>query len=87
MGLYAIDCPRCKKPHMWFSGNQDQHCDECRTRILPVGSKAIVIGENTTVRTIAEYNDDLCGDGCCSGYRLEGDENLWYWRGKLCPIE
>lgn len=30
MGLYAIDCPECKKPFMWFSGNSDQRCSECR---------------------------------------------------------
>ena len=30
MGLYAIDCPQCKKPYMWFSGNMDQRCDNCR---------------------------------------------------------
>jgi hypothetical protein len=30
MGLYAIDCPVCKKPFMWFSGNTDQRCPECK---------------------------------------------------------
>lgn len=30
MGLYPIDCPECKKPHMWFSSNHDQRCSECR---------------------------------------------------------
>lgn len=30
MGLYAIDCPSCKKPHMWFSGSMDQRCAECK---------------------------------------------------------
>lgn len=29
MGLYAIDCPQCDKPHMWFSGNKDQRCASC----------------------------------------------------------
>lgn len=29
MGLYPIDCPKCKKPHIWFSGNSDQRCSEC----------------------------------------------------------
>jgi len=30
MGLYAIDCPECKKPFTWFSGNQpNQLCEEC----------------------------------------------------------
>lgn len=30
MGLYAIDCPACQKPHIWFSGNMDQRCEACR---------------------------------------------------------
>jgi hypothetical protein len=30
MGLYAIDCPSCGKPFMWFSGNlPEQRCDAC----------------------------------------------------------
>lgn len=35
MGLYPIDCSQCGKPFMWFSGNLDQHCSECRQ--LPIG--------------------------------------------------
>ena len=31
MGLYAIDCPQCGKPHQWFSGNSDQRCSECQS--------------------------------------------------------
>ncbi len=89
MGLYAIDCVRCKKPFMWFSGNtHNQACHECNNRLLVNGSKVIVIGDTTnTVRTVVEYNEDLCGDGCCSGYRLEGDESVFYWRGQLCPMD
>lgn len=30
MGLYTIDCPQCKNPHMWFSGNLDQRCPACK---------------------------------------------------------
>lgn len=30
MGLYPIDCPQCKTPHVWFSGNQDQRCEACK---------------------------------------------------------
>lgn len=30
MGLYAIDCPTCDKPFMWFSGNMDQRCGDCQ---------------------------------------------------------
>jgi hypothetical protein len=29
MGTYPVDCPKCKKQHMWFSGNQDQRCNSC----------------------------------------------------------
>lgn len=32
MGLYAIDCPVCKKGHLWFSGNLDQRCQECQNK-------------------------------------------------------
>lgn len=35
MGLYSINCPECKEPFMWFSGNQlDQHCGKCRKTTL-----------------------------------------------------
>ena len=30
MGLYPIDCPQCKQPHIWFSGTMDQRCGNCR---------------------------------------------------------
>lgn len=35
MGLYPIDCPECGKAHMWFSGNLDQRCHECKTTYTP----------------------------------------------------
>jgi hypothetical protein len=30
MGLYSINCPACKQPHVWFSGSMDQRCDSCK---------------------------------------------------------
>lgn len=30
MGIYEIGCPVCKKPYLWFSGNADQRCGECK---------------------------------------------------------
>lgn len=30
MGIYPVDCPSCKKPHQWFSGNLDQRCAACQ---------------------------------------------------------
>ena len=31
MGLYPIDCPVCKKAHMWFSGNiGETRCSDCQ---------------------------------------------------------
>jgi len=87
MGLHQINCQRCQKPFMWFSGNpNEQFCDECRTRPLAIGSK-VVIGENTTVRTIIDYQEDLCGEGCCHGYALDGDEFTFYWRDDLCLLD
>ena len=30
MGTYVINCPECKKPHLWWSGNMpDQRCSKC----------------------------------------------------------
>jgi len=29
MGLYPIDCPKCRKPHLWWSGNLDTRCPDC----------------------------------------------------------
>ena len=43
MGLYAIDCPQCGLPHMWFSGNLDQRCAICRdapAKLTPEERKA-----------------------------------------------
>lgn len=30
MGLYAVACPQCGNNHLWFSGNMDQRCTECK---------------------------------------------------------
>lgn len=30
MGLYPVNCPSCNVVHMWFSGNLDQRCEECK---------------------------------------------------------
>lgn len=43
MGLYAIDCPQCLKPFMWFSGNRDQRCDDCRH--AEAAQKVIIIAQ------------------------------------------
>lgn len=29
MGLLTIECPKCGKPHQWFTGNLDQRCRKC----------------------------------------------------------
>lgn len=29
MGMYNIECPKCSRHHMWFSGNTDQRCVDC----------------------------------------------------------
>jgi hypothetical protein len=46
------------------------------------GEKVIVGGE---VRLVKEYIEDTCGDGCCDGYLLEGDDAVTYWPGDLQP--
>ena len=35
MGLYEIQCPQCKKMHLWFSGISDQRCEACMTSDKP----------------------------------------------------
>lgn len=32
MGLIVIICPSCNKPHLWFTGSNDQRCEECRKK-------------------------------------------------------
>lgn len=46
------------------------------------GDSVRVVG-NPEVRKIEAFHEDLCGDGCCSGYTLEGDGNMAYWEGQL----
>jgi len=29
MGLFPIDCAKCKTPFLWFSGSLDQRCPKC----------------------------------------------------------
>lgn len=38
MGLYSVHCPSCSRVHVWFSGNMDQRCEECKK------PKEVVIG-------------------------------------------
>lgn len=30
MGLYEIKCSECSNIHVWFSGDPDQRCPECK---------------------------------------------------------
>lgn len=46
MGLYAIDCPTCKKPFMWFSGNLDQRCSACSAASIIVKPKLYLPMDN-----------------------------------------
>jgi len=36
---------------------------------------------------ILEYNDDLCGDGCCHGYSLSDEPMVFYWPSELTLLE
>jgi len=53
MGLYLIGCPTCGIVHMWFSGNLDQRCPDCRTvkTVNPDGTTT------STVKPIDPIND------------------------------
>lgn len=32
MGLYTVECPECGQIHMWFSGENDQRCQDCKNK-------------------------------------------------------
>jgi hypothetical protein len=32
MGLYAVKCPQCGTPFMWWSGCLDQRCQACKDK-------------------------------------------------------
>lgn len=44
------------------------------------GDKVLVHGE---ARIVDYFDDDTCGDGCCSGYILKGEPNMVYWASDL----
>ncbi len=59
---------------------------------LPAGTKVTCTNRNSPLHrqvvTINQYNDNLCGDGCCEGYSVvEGDPNIYYWPSELVPTE
>lgn len=58
MGLYPIDCPTCKKPHLWFSGNLDTRCGDCvkAETFMPCGHHPCLLGECKS-----------CDHHCCGG--------------------
>ena len=82
----------CTCEAMW-SGRDDQVWRDCgcpSCTCIFEGSKVRIKGDETkAIYTVAEYDDNICGDGCCSGYRLEGyDQRVhgydrWFWESDL----
>ena len=81
-GFRTINCPRCKVEHETYIHSHhhynDLRCDECSIVDLEPGQKAILHkSDGTKIEgVIAEYDDDLCGDGCCQGYRFKGQKTF-----------
>lgn len=38
-------------------------------------------------KTVVEYGDNTCGDGCCDGFILRGMPNEIFWAGQLQVVE
>lgn len=55
MGLYAVDCPQCLKPFLWFSGNSDQRCDDCKE--MDAAKEAIRIVEDPPIAVVGELDE------------------------------
>ena len=49
--------------------------------------RVIVDGDHSEIRIVKEFVPDLCGDGCCNVYTLEGDPKLYYWESQLQSVE
>lgn len=79
MKIKQVICPRCKVDHeVYFHSHHeftDIRCDECSCIDLTIGQSARYVKDNK-IYTIAEINNNLCGDGCCSGYRFKDQKNF-----------
>lgn len=59
MGLFPINCPKCGKNHLWFSGILDQRCAECQDRDSSSGIP-IKTDENLTAH-LQGWQCPICG--------------------------
>lgn len=60
MGLYPINCSECKKLFMWFSGNPDQQCHDCKNKSTEKTDFKItetIIIENSSNIAAISYTD------------------------------
>lgn len=81
MEIKKVDCPRCKKNHEMCLHNHktfnDTRCIQCKQINYEKGDKVRYV-ETNTIHAVLDYDNDLCGDGCCQGYLLEGiDGYVW----------
>lgn len=81
MSFKNVQCPRCKVMHeMYFHEHKDfndTRCMKCSIIDYKKGDKVRYVVTNT-IHTVLKLNDNLCGDGCCQGYLLEGiDGYVW----------
>jgi len=79
-GYFTVECPRCGTVHETYFHEHhtfdDARCDECI--VLPYENGQEVFYKDGTIRTVLDYDDNLCGEGCCSGYHLTGFEENEY---------
>ena len=60
MGIYSIPCRQCEKTFMWFSGNLDQRCADCKkldTIQWDTGDKNFDANGDTTILTTTNKAD------------------------------
>jgi hypothetical protein len=61
MGLYAIECPQCKRAHLWFSGSLDQRCSKCRLAAPSAVSPRLVWeGPPANLHNLPRSAEDAC---------------------------
>lgn len=82
-GFRTVNCPQCGIEHEMYMHNRvynDLRCDDHSIEDLKKGQKCIWHHEDgtKTEHTIVKVNNNLCGDGCCQGYKLSGvDQYVW----------
>lgn len=83
-GFKDVACPKCKVEHTAYihshKSYNDLRCDDCYGD-LTIGQRVKYHREDGTIteHTILHIDNDLCGDGCCEGYKLSDTEG-YTWK-------